>query len=237
MFQRERLGTSDPGVALQLRSSADDLEELHAREGDVETCTESQASRQGAEHAGRRVRQRGDSSRSRGETRRAVDQAGDRDWALEGATRRCEAAVARRWLERFDQAQCEVGDSRRAERPQTAVAAPVSSGHAGAEAREPQCRVAESAVTPGKNNGASSIGVCPQLIGSPRRPDKRAAGKTSRRSPRRAHTAEKEAGERLSLRLRAGGSRRQALRTSGVNSGLKLEAWSPKPPFGTRLAR
>ena len=197
MFQRERSGASQPEVALQLRSSADDLEELHARKGDVETCPTGEASQQGAEHAGGRVRPRGNPSRPGGETRRAFDKAGDRDWSVEGATRRCQSAAPGPRLQRCDEAQCEVGDSGRASRPQTCLAAPIPRRQTGIEARGPQRRVAQSAFTPGKNHRPSPVADCAELIGSPRRAHQRAAGKTCRRSQSRAHTAEAATGERL----------------------------------------
>src|SRR4051812_3160726 len=63
----------------------------NAREGNVEARTEGQARRQGTVDAGRRVRARRDAPHPRGQARRRVDEAGDRDWPVEGAPLRGEA--------------------------------------------------------------------------------------------------------------------------------------------------
>ena len=169
---------------------------LHAREGDVEASPAGEATRQGAEHAGGRVRPRGDPSRSGGKTRRAFDEAGHRDRTVEGTARGCKAAAAGPRLERRDQAQCEVREPCRTQ-PQTSVASAIPRGPTGAEAGGPERRVAKSARTSGKNDRTSSIRGCPQLIGAARGADKGTARETRRCSARRAHTAEAETSQRL----------------------------------------
>ena len=58
------------------------------------TCATRQARRQVGVDSGGRVRARGDSPRARGEARRALARAGDRDRAIQSAARRGESAAA-----------------------------------------------------------------------------------------------------------------------------------------------
>src|SRR5690606_22172243 len=56
----------------------------YAREGNSSPRTPRQASGQGAQHAGRRVRPRRNSPRPRRKARRTLHETGDCDWTVEG---------------------------------------------------------------------------------------------------------------------------------------------------------
>src|SRR5205085_6931666 len=74
-----------PRLASTISGGAD------ARERNDQTRAGGQARWKGAVHTGRRVRAGGDASRTRGQARRALEQAGDRDRAVQGAALRRQA--------------------------------------------------------------------------------------------------------------------------------------------------
>lgn len=132
-----------PGERLSQRErrGPDSWRPPNARTGDHRARTRRRARRQVTLDAGRRVRARGDSSRSRRKARCALDEAGDRHRLVEGAARG-----------RSRSTQGNLGAAEDESRPQAhaSIGAAVACGAQGAEARGAPIRIASRAVAAGE---------------------------------------------------------------------------------------
>ena len=131
-----------------------------ARPKDSRTRQARQTRRQITEHAGRRVRPRGNGSHPRRQARRTLDGAGDRDWPFESTARRCEAASAEEGHDIGEDAQG--GQACVRSRPQqrgaeeASISEALARGHESVASRRPQCGVEERALEARTLGGAQT---------------------------------------------------------------------------------
>jgi len=171
-----------------------------ARQGDRCTRSGGQARGKGAVHAGRRIRSRRNPSCPRRKAWRALRETGDCDWALEGATSRCQAAPAAGKRARRDQAQCRGRKSACGQASQD-IDASCARDSRSAQTRGPQRRIAEGAVTSGHHGGPTSAGGCASRGSTSRGPDEGPGGTASRGTESRSNatTSSGSVGSRMAL--------------------------------------
>jgi hypothetical protein len=135
----------------------------HASKSDPGAGAPGQTRREIAEHAGRRVRSRRDTPHSRGQARRSVGEAGNRDRPVESPPCRREARPPAGLGDGADETERGVSDACIASSAET-VGPPIAGEHARVEAQTAQCRFEEGAVTPCQDRGSPAIGSVPEGI-------------------------------------------------------------------------